>query len=491
MKIGIDFGTTFSLPSCVVNGSSVTLLPRGESGVPSLFYYDREVDIQIGTVAEDNGTYYPENLIRDIKMSISSNKDKFVADGKTFSKKEVIGSILREVGRLAKEECLRREYTSQTLDGVVVSVPAAFNIREISFIRDAVEMPINKNGAGLKFLGFIREPVAAAIAYFNAPNAEDEKSILVYDLGGGTCDIAIVRSDKKSSEWYTVIDSEMQRVGGRDWDKVVVNLIKRKIKEKFGLSSFDKKAEEEMYRQAVSAKENLTKTNTARVQLMVAGRVLSCVISLAEFEQETSKLMNSTMNIVERLIEKNNAKIDYIVCVGGSSNMPQVKTAFEMKYPDIPIKVYEPEKAISFGAAIYAENLTEDRFLRDICKFSYGVRFIEDYFLHKDKDRRKIYNYIFKGAILPASAELTGQPVEDGYSGITFAIYESECEDAKYEPQNGTEIGSVSVTGLVNSKASDSFLVTIQIDKSGLMCVKAIEKKSGKTAAAEIQLTSF
>ena len=100
---------------------------------------------------------------------------------------------------------------SQKIDGVVVSVPAAFTLRELNLIRDAA-----REEAGLKVLGFICEPVSAAISYFNAPGAKDEKTILVYDLGGGTCDVAIVRFDKNSKEWYKIIDSDMERIGGKD-----------------------------------------------------------------------------------------------------------------------------------------------------------------------------------------------------------------------------------------------------------------------------------
>lgn len=192
---------------------------------------------------------------------------------------------------------------SQEIDGAVISVPAAFTLRELNFIRDAAQVE-----ATLQVLSFIREPVAAAIAYFNAPSAEDEKTILVYDLGGGTCDVAIVRSDKNSSEWY-------------------------------------KKQE-----------------------------------------------------------------------------------------PDIELKLFEPEKAIAFGAAIYSEHLTEET--------------TETY----------------------------------------IAVYESECTDYIYMPEEGTHIGEIRIRGLRDSRKDDETLLTITIDRSGLMQIKAVDKRTGKSADAEIQL---
>ena len=491
MKVGIDFGTTFSLPSCVINGSPSTLLPNGEYGLPSLFYFDTELGIQIGTAAEDNGIYRPDNLIRDIKMKISFPDDKFIIDRKIFTKKEVVGSILREIGNLAKEECLRREYESQDLDGVVISVPAKFNLREINIINEAAEMPVHQNGAGLTVLGFIREPVAAAIAYFNAPKTEDKINILVYDLGGGTCDIAIVRSDKSSAEWYTVIDSEMQRIGGRDWDKMVVSLIKQKFIEKYSVSSFNGNEEEEIYRQAVSTKEMLTRNNVARAQLMVDGRILSCVITREEFECITAELLNKTIDMVEKLIKESSCDIDYIVCVGGSSNMPQIKNVLTKKYPSIPVKIYEPEKAIAFGAAIYAEHLKEPRYLRDICKFSYGARYIDNYEKYHDENRLIIYNIIFKGSKLPAIGTSNSYPFKDNQDGTFLAIYESECKDNKYLPEKGNYIGDISITGLEGRTKNDTTVLTMVIDQSGLMSLNAVDIKTGKSENVKIQLRKF
>ena len=141
MKIGIDFGTSFSLPAAVINGTADTLLPNGEYGIPSVFYYDAEVGVQVGNAAEYNAEFCPMNVRRDIKMEISGHEDSFTADGRTFSKKEIVGSILKEVRRVAAEEGSRRELASRKIEGAVISVPAAFNLRELNFIREAAQAP--------------------------------------------------------------------------------------------------------------------------------------------------------------------------------------------------------------------------------------------------------------------------------------------------------------------------------------------------------------
>ena len=486
MRIGIDFGTSFSLPAGLINGTPATLLPGGQYGVPSVFYYDSKRNILIGKPAEDREKFFPENVVRNVKMEISNpSKKNFVLDGKTFDKKQIVGHILREVKQIALVGIEHRQLVSQEIDGAVISVPAAFTLRELNFIRDAAQ-----EVAGLKVLGFIREPVAAAIAYFNAPAGEDEKTILVYDLGGGTCDVAIVRSDKNSSEWYKVIDSDMKRIGGRDWDKLLGELIKRKCREQEPRIKFDLKAEAKILNAAVDVKHNLSRQTKAFVELEIDDDYFEVEVTRAEFEKITSELLQETMRMVDKLESNCATNIDYIVCVGGSSNMPQVRKAFEKNFPDIEIKLFEPEKAIAFGAAIYSEHLTEESFLHDICKFSYGAKYIQNFSKYHDSNRLRIYNIIYKGDALPTSGNSTSYSIADG-TDTYIAIYESECTDDVYLPENGTHIGEIEIRGLKGSKKDDETILTMTIDRSGLMNLKAVDKRTGKSAKVEIKLKDY
>ena len=486
MKIGIDFGTSFSLPAALINGNPDTLLPGGLYGIPSVFYYDRKRDILVGEPAENRSDKFPENVVRNIKMEISNpDKKTFRLDGKFFEKKKIVGSILREVKKIALKGIEHKQLISQEIDSAIISVPAAFTLRELNFIRDAAQ-----EEAGLKVSGFIREPVAAAISYFNAPSAEDEKTILVYDLGGGTCDVAIVRSDKNSKEWYRVLDSEMLRIGGRDWDKLLAELIKRKCREQEPYIEFDSRAENYILKTAIDAKHNLSDTMKFIADIEIDDEIYDIEITRAEFEKITAELLLETMRMVDRLKNKSATKIDYVVLVGGSSNMPQVRKAFEKNYPDIEIKLYQPEKAIAFGAAIYAEHFTQENYLQDICKFSYGAKYIQNFEKYKDKNRLRIYNIIYKGDDLPTSGESTSWHI-DNNSDTYIAIYESECTDEVYLPKDGTYIGEIEIRGLKDSKKDDETLLTMTIDRSGLMQLKAVDKRTGKSAQVEIKLEDY
>ncbi|MBO1306309.1 Hsp70 family protein [Enterococcus sp. 669A] len=491
MKIGIDFGTSFSMPAVVVNGAPRTLLPNGEYAIPSVFYYDTEVGVQIGKAAEDNADFQPLNVKRDIKMELSTNCAAFVADGMTFSAKQIINYIFEEIRKVSLNESKRRELVSQKIDGAVISVPVAFTLRELNLIREAAESPNSDGKDVLNVLGFIREPVAAAISYFNAPNSEDNKTILVYDLGGGTCDVAIVRSSKNASEWYTVIDSDMDRIGGREWDKALIKLIKQKYQEKTGHLDFDAEMENKILKQAINVKHILSDQRVARASVTLSGKTYSCVITVEEFERATANILQSTMQLVNKLIEKCNVPIDYIVCVGGSSNMPQIRKNFESSYPEIPVKLYEPEKAIAYGAAIYAEHLTEKNFLSDICKFSYGALYLDSLSRYQGKKREIINNIIYKGTQLPASSESTSYHIRSGRYTIELPIYESEKTERIYLPTEGTHIGDILIECSENSKESDATLLKMAIDPNGLMTLNAIEVRTGDQVTAEIRLNDF
>ena len=487
MKIGIDFGTTFSLPAARINGHTETLLPTGVYGIPSVFYRDAKQGILIGVPADKRGNYKPENVVRDVKMMISDTSTKnFRLDGRIFTKNQIVGQIIEEIVKFSIEEINKKALKSQNIEGAVISVPAAFDIRELDFIKHAAETYAN-----LKVLGFIREPVAAAIAYFNAPSAEDKKTILIYDLGGGTCDVAIVRADKDSKEWYKVLESDMQRIGGRDWDSVLVEMIKRKCREEDEYIEFTKRDEEKIRKVAIDVKHTLSRLTEYNSQVEVDGEIYDFTITRKEFEKKSSELLQDTMNMVDKLKRKFGGKIDYIVCVGGGSNMPQVKAAFETKYPDIELKLYEPATAIAFGAAFYAEHLTEESYLCDICKFSYGAEYIEDFAKYHDEDRLRVWNLIYKDAVLPASGNSTSYKIKEDQSSIHIAIYESECKEDIYLPAKGKRIGEIEISGIRKSSTGSPILLTMTIDRSGLMHLKAVDKESERSVEADIHLESY
>ncbi len=294
MKLGIDFGTSFSLGATVLDTKEI-LLPGGKYGIPSVFYYDNVKGVKIGEQAERFGQgNQAKNLKREIKMELNST---FEADGKKFSAKEIVGYILKYVKDVSLKTAKERNI-NEPLEGVVISVPAAFTTNEKEFIRAAAEIPANLGGPGLNVLGFIKEPVAAALTYFSTPLTDNTK-ILVYDLGGGTCDVAIVKADSTADEKYTVVDSAMCRIGGKDWDEKLQEYITDKLEKMSGVSVRDNPAyTEKIKRAAIDAKQEFSYSDvdglypdevTAAVE--INGLNYSVEITKQIFNEKTHELL--------------------------------------------------------------------------------------------------------------------------------------------------------------------------------------------------------
>lgn len=440
MKLGIDFGTSFSLGATIHLGMKTILLPGGTYGIPSVFYYDGDEGVLIGEEAEAAGQgNLAKNLKREIKLELNST---FVADGKKFSAKEIVGYILRYVKEVSLQ-IAQQNNINEPLEGAVISVPAAFMTNEKEFIRAAAEIPTARGGPGLKVLGFIKEPVAAALAYFDTPLTDNTK-ILVYDLGGGTCDVAIVKSDSHAAEKYTVIDSDMLRVGGKDWDEKIQGYITNELEKKSGIAVHGNPAyTEKIKRAAIAAKEGLSEKkfdgsyrDKVKAKIEINGRNYTVEINKSMFNELTLELFQKTLKMTRTLLDKNGIDtIDKIICVGGSSNMPQVIEGLKKAFAGKEIQVYKPETAVAIGAAIYAQFCEPDRklvpVLSDIAPYSYGIRCYEDY--DKNPDREIVVNLIFKGNRLPKKAQHGFLTTFDNKKALSFKVFEStltkeDCE---------------------------------------------------------------
>ena len=213
MFLGIDFGTSFSQMATMYLDQPLLLLHPGEYGIPSEFYYDQDCGVLVGQDAADAGQgLCAANLVSEIKMNLSGS---FILDGRKFTAPEIIREIYRTLVTRA-QQIARTKSIDEEIRGVVISVPAKFDYLERKLIYDAAVGCMGSKKLPVRDI--IEEPVAAALAYYNT-SLENGKNILVYDLGGGTCDVALVHSDDTKLERFDVIDSSMVRVGGRNWDE--------------------------------------------------------------------------------------------------------------------------------------------------------------------------------------------------------------------------------------------------------------------------------
>lgn len=493
MKIGIDFGTSFSLPATVYLNQNLVLLPSGKYGIPSIFYYDGWSGILIGEEAESAGQgESAKNMKREIKLELNSN---FIADGKKFSAEEIVGHILNYVKQYAIDTAQQKMINSK-LEGVVISVPAAFTHNEKEIIKNSVEKSMVNGFTPIKVLGFIKEPVAAALSYFKTTLA-DKTKVLVYDLGGGTCDVAIVEANSSAKEKYTVLDSDMIRVGGKDWDSKLQEYILRKLEVLCGNCDLSKNPGymEKIKRAAISVKHAFSEKimgryrdrTTANVE--IDGRLYRIPLDNNIFNELTNELFNKTLKLTKEIIAKNNCQnIKKIICVGGSSNMPQVQEGLKRAFPRMEIQVFEPEKAIAIGAAIYAESCDiksiDNTLVSDITPFSYGIKCYENY--AKDPNKMIILNLLKKGDRLPVSNNHSFVTIMDNQVASSFEVYENINKVDKYD-YNPFEnhIMEVVLELPPNKKKGYKTHVCLELSTNGMLNIKAYDNAGNIITASK------
>ena len=490
MFLGIDFGTSFSQVSTMYLGQPLLLLNPGEYGIPSEFYYDRECGILIGQDALDAGQgEAAANLVTEVKMAILSGKS-FVLDGKTFSAKDIVKEIYKTLILKAVQVAKKRSINTN-IEGIVISVPAKFGMQERGLISEAARECLGTTMVPIRAI--IKEPVAAAISYYNT-ELEDNKYILVYDLGGGTCDVALVRSDSSFAEHYTVVDSDMVRLGGRNWDEELVKYITQIIENKSGIRIKGNVGyEEKIRRTAITVKHDLsdpTKSRSiARVELN--GRIYTTPISKTVFDEITAHLLRQTLDCLQDVYDKHSAscKIDEIICVGGSSNMLQVEEGLLKRFPKCKIRLYEPEHAVVNGATIYA-NMPQLNVLKDIASFSYGTESNTHYGYPDNKEI--ISNIIFKGSKLPVTQSKGYCPTRDGQEVVAFRIFESEYMDDEYDRTRPEKrfIGTVELKLPPNSKKDLDLCCQLSLNTEGMLEVTASEP-SGKKVMSTFKLEAL
>lgn len=470
MKFGIDFGTTYSLASVMIKGKAYPLVRPifyGDYAIPSLFAYHPRYGEKTGLAVMQN-SFGLSQIVREIKMDLKSSPTLVYEwqgreGSKTFTSRHIVSAILEEVIQTGLQQA--RQYTNEPLEGVFISVPAKFKHNERETILEAAKMSVEriseKNGGGrYRALGLIREPVAAALYYFQ-DSLTDQTRILVYDLGGGTCDVAIVEADSARRERYKVIAADMRRIGGTNWDSRLEQYIVGELKR---AQNWDRKMEryiverlEEM-RQKSKGKSSGGKDkgknggnkewnlDWEKKIVEIRQKAVELKVKLSDYDRPdfvttdfpndnggndwvdlrretfldlTKDLLQETVDMTKELLRRNaGAPVTELICVGGSSNMWEVREALHAALPKMEIKVFEPEYAVAKGAAIYAAQAPE---LLDIAPYSYGVRAAQ-----KDNDSIAVYNLIHMDDSLPAIGKYTFTTSRANQSQAGFPVYESE-----------------------------------------------------------------
>ena len=344
---GIDLGTTYSCIAYVDETGRATVVnnSEGTNTTPSVVNFASPSQVVVGQVAKENAVIDPDNTISLVKTLMGKTDFAISYNGEDKSPEEVSAYILRKVAEDAGK------MLDTEVKDVVITCPAYFGTAERTATKNAGII------TGLNVLEVISEPTAAAL-YYGCAREQEEKTILVFDLGGGTFDVTIMNI---SSEKIEVICSDgNHELGGKDWDEAVMRYLAEEFISQTGFDGeFDEYAQQDMRLKAEKAKQQLTSRDQVPVMLDAAGLRARINLTREKFDEITSALLGEAIEKTESAIDVAKEKgynIDEILLVGGSTRMPQVTKAIVDRFGMEP-KILDPDEAVAKGAAIHAVNV--------------------------------------------------------------------------------------------------------------------------------------
>lgn len=344
---GIDLGTTYSCIAYVDETGRATVVnnSEGTNTTPSVVNFASPSQVVVGQVAKENAVIDPDNTISLVKTLMGKTDFAISYNGEDKSPEEVSAYILRKVAEDAAK------MLDTEVKDVVITCPAYFGTAERTATKNAGII------AGLNVLEVISEPTAAAL-YYGCAREQEEKTILVFDLGGGTFDVTIMNI---SSEKIEVICSDgNHELSGKDWDEAVMRYLAEEFISQTGFDGeFDEYAQQDMRLKAEKAKQQLTSRDQVPVMLDAAGLRARINLTREKFDEITSALLGEAIEKTESAIDVAKEKgynIDEILLVGGSTRMPQVTKAIVDRFGMEP-KILDPDEAVAKGAAIHAVNV--------------------------------------------------------------------------------------------------------------------------------------
>lgn len=356
--IGIDLGTTYSCMAFVNNDKDglveVIKNKEGMTTTPSVVYFGEDESIVAGAVAKSSIAMEPERCIERIKTKMGTDY-RFFLDEKEHSPEFISACILKKMKADAEE------FFGETVTDAVITVPAYFGFKEKTATETAGKI------AGLNVLQVINEPTAAAVDYALSLNGVEDgkRTVLVYDLGGGTFDITLMELQFAGGEITSlqVLTSDgNHQLGGKNWDDKLAELCTERFCEQNPDLNADELAESEDMNEFSTKIEDIKKMLTDRdsypVKMRIEGHKAQFDVTIEDFNRITEDLLGETIDLTNSVLQRKNltpSDINEIILVGGSTRMRQVKERLTAEY-NIPLVQYNPDEAVARGAAFVANS---------------------------------------------------------------------------------------------------------------------------------------
>ncbi|MCM3161842.1 molecular chaperone DnaK [Metabacillus litoralis] len=468
--IGIDLGTTNSCVAVLEGGEpKVIPNPEGNRTTPSVVAF-KNGERQVGEVAKRQAITNPNTII-SIKRHMGTDH-KVEVEGKNYTPQELSAIILQHLKSYAEE------YLGEPVTKAVITVPAYFNDAERQATKDAGKI------AGLEVERIINEPTAAALAY-GLDKTDEDQTILVYDLGGGTFDVSVLELGDGVFEVRSTAGDN--RLGGDDFDQVIIDYLVAEFKKENGIDlSKDKMALQRLKDAAEKAKKDLSGVTSTQISLpfITAGEAgplhLEVSLSRAKFDELSSDLVERTMGPVRQALsdaDLSASEIDKVILVGGSTRIPAVQEAIKKALGKEPHKGVNPDEVVALGASIQGGVITgdvKDVVLLDVTPLSLGIETMGGVFT----------KLIERNTTIPTSKSQVFSTAADSQTAVDIHVLQGE---RPMSADNKT-LGRFQLTDIPPApRGVPQIEVSFDIDKNGIVNVRAKDLGTNKEQAITIK----